>query len=186
MSTSVRLTVEQFDQLIDNGVFANHRKRERVELIDGKLRAMAPIGPRHENIVDLLNRWSFRNVPEQAVRVRIQHSIGLKALDSVPEPDIVWVRERDYSAGRPQPADVLLVIEVADSSLKYDRGEKCDLYAAAGIAEYWVIDVPDRAVHVYRQPEVGRYTECTAFHGSDSMSPLSFPHCRLNVASLFP
>ena len=117
------------------GLFDGENRR-RIELIHGELREMNPIGPTHEEVVDRLNRWSIKHLPEDRVRVRVQNSIGLPALQSAPEPDIAWVVERDYSRGRPTAADVLLVIEVAESSLKNDIGEKADLYAAAGIADY--------------------------------------------------
>src|SRR5438309_4413683 len=107
---------------------------------------MSPMGPLHEQAVDILTEWSITNVPRGIVWVRIQNSIGIPGLDSVPEPDICWVRRRDYSAGRPLAGDILLIIEVSDSSLAYDRGEKANLYAAALIADYWVVNIADRCV----------------------------------------
>jgi Uma2 family endonuclease len=186
MSTSVRLTVEQYDRMIACGVFANQPWRERVELIDGELREMSPIGPVHEDLVAILVTWSVKQVPEQSVCVRSQSSIGIPASGSAPEPDLVWVKAGRYDRHRPLPEDVLLVMEVSDSSLDYDRGEKCDVYAAAEIPEYWVVDIPNRAVHVYRQPEGGRYAACTTYRGRDTVSPLSYPKLTLAIARLFP
>lgn len=134
MSTVARLSVEEYDRIIATGVF-DHPVRRRVELVRGEIRDMNPIGPLHEDAVDLLAEWSFDSVPRMKVRVRVQNSIGLPELDTVPEPDLAWVRRRAYSRGRPTPRDVLLVIEVADTSLAYDTGEKADLYAAASIGD---------------------------------------------------
>src|SRR5882724_2509947 len=114
MSTATRITVADYDRMITDGHFATGPKRHRIELIDGELRPMSPIGPIHERLVDILNEWSLTNLPREAAWVRIQNSIGIPELDSAPEPDVCWVRRRDYSTGRPLPADVLLVIEVSD------------------------------------------------------------------------
>jgi Uma2 family endonuclease len=110
----------------------------------------------------------------------------LPALVSVPEPDITWVRYRRYAASRPKAVDVLLLIEVARSSLKFDLGEKALLYAKARIADYWVVDLPHRCVKVFRDPQRGRYRSVTAFEVGDEIQPLSFPKISLAVARLFP
>src|SRR5688572_24852343 len=123
MSTVAPLTIEQYDRMIARGVF-DGPNRKRIELIQGELRMMSPIGPSHEDAVDELMVWSVESVPLDQVRVRIQQSVGLPALASVPEPDVSWVRFRRYSKSRPDAADVLLLIEVARSSLKFDLGKK--------------------------------------------------------------
>ena len=147
---------------------------------------MNPIGSRHEVIVDRLTEWSFANLPKGKVRVRIQNSIGLPALESAPEPDLAWVARRDYSRGRPVAEDVLLVIEVADSSLGFDTGEKADLYAAAGIADYWVVDVAAQRIEVRREPVAGRYasvsTVCRRRRASAAVDAASQPASRVVLA----
>lgn len=185
MSTTTRLTIEQFDQMIADGVFEKGPNRDRVELIDGELRQMSPIGPSHEDIVDSLTAWSFSALPVKSARVRIQSSIGLPTLVSVPQPDVAWVHSRRYSRKRPSAEEVLLIIEVADSSLRYDRGEKAEMYAAAGIADYWVVDIPNQAVHVYRHPEAEGFASCETFRGADRISPLMIPDAALVVEMLF-
>src|SRR5438874_1207991 len=132
MSTIARISVEQYDRMVSAGVFdgPNH---QRIELIHGELREMHAIGPEHEEIVDFLSDWSFTNVPKRRIRVRVQQSIGIPELRSVPEPDIGWVEQRSYSSGRPLAANILLLFEVAVSSLEFDRGEKANLYAAARV-----------------------------------------------------
>ena len=180
MSTTARLSMDEYDDLVRRGVF----DRLRVEFIQGELREMSPIGPDHEEVVDLLNEWSVKNKPG-SVRIRIQNSIGLPELESAPEPDVVWVRQRSYRSGRPQPADVLLVVEVADSSVRYDTGEKADLYAEAGVGDYWVVNIPGRRLEVYRDPRGGKYQEVRYFTLSESVAPIAFPDLRLSVAMLF-
>jgi Uma2 family endonuclease len=146
---------------------------------------MSPIGPQHERIVDLLNEWSFENLPRRQVWIRIQQSVGIPGLDSVPEPDLAWVIRRHYEV-RPQPEDIQLIVEVADSSLEYDRGEKANLYAAAGIKDYWIVNVAAECVEVYREPEGGRYRKRETVQAPAEARPLSFPKLALPVSLLFP
>ena len=117
---------------------------------------MVPIGPPHEDVVDRLAAWSFRNVSAEQVRVRIQESIGIPSLGTAPEPDVVWVVQNDYSRQRPTAAAVLLLVEVAGSSLKYDTGEKAEIYAEAGIEDYWVVDLNGQVIEVHRTPDAAR------------------------------
>src|SRR6185312_6222346 len=102
------------------------------------------------------------------------------------QPDLAWVARRDYSPGHPEHPDVFLVIEVADSSVLYDCGEKADLYASARIADYWVVNIPDRSVEVFRQPGDGRYRNHEVFKAGDEIHPLAFPLVTLPVSLLFP
>lgn len=185
MSTTVRLSLAEYDRMIACGVF-DRRERLRLELIHGELRDMAPIGPDHEDILDLLLEWSMDEVPRQKIRVRVQNSIGFPPFDSAPEPDLVWVVKRSYRRGRPTAGDVLLVIEIADSSLRYDCGEKAALYAAAGIADYWVVNVPDRLIEVRRDPEQDGYRSIRAFRGEEEIQPLAVPGIVLRPTMLWP
>jgi Uma2 family endonuclease len=184
MSTIARLTLAQYDQMIRSGVFEQGPRR-RLEFIRGEIREMAPIGYRHEDVVDRLMYWSIDNTRRAKVRVRIQHSLGLPELESAPQPDIVWVNQRDYSRRRPTAADVLLVIEVADSSLDYDRGEKADLYAEAGIADCWVVNVPAQLIEVRRDPQGGRYRSTRTYAGNDELRPLCQADLVLRPATLW-
>jgi len=185
MSTIARLSLAEYDRMIQSGVF-DQDKRRRLEFIHGEIREMTPIGSLHEEVVDRLTEWSIRNLPEGVVRVRVQNSIGLPETESAPEPDLAWVVQRDYSQGRPGAADVLLVIEVAESSLAYDCGEKADLYAAAGIADYWVVNLPDRSVEVRRDPGTGRYRSLQTHTGDDEVRPLAVPEIGLRPSMLWP
>jgi Uma2 family endonuclease len=184
MSTIAHLTLAEYDRMIAAGVF-DQRQRRRLEFIHGEIREMNPIGSRHEEIVDRLTIWSTDNLPKRKVRVRIQNSIGLPAVESAPEPDVAWVVQRDYSGGRPVAEDLLLVIEVAESSLGVDTGEKADLYAAAGIGDYWVVDVAARRIEVRREPLSGRYQFVRTYSGDDDLRPLRMPEVSLRPASLW-
>jgi Uma2 family endonuclease len=185
MSTTTRITLDQFDEMIAQGHF-NARGRERLELIYGEIRPMSPIGPPHESLVDRLNEWSFRSLPEGAVWVRVQNSIGIPPLDSAPEPDLVWVRRKDYWNYRPLAEDVLLVIEVSSSSLDYDQSVKAGLYAAAAIREYWVVNVPARSIEVRCDPQGSTYRTLDILQSGQEARPLAFPDVTLAVARLFP
>ena len=153
------LSVEAFHRMGETGILG---PADRVELIDGEIFDMSPIGVLHAAIVDALLRHLSRSVAESAV-IRCQNPLRLDEF-SEPEPDVAILRPRAdcYTTAHPGPADVLLVIEVADSSLAYDLGTKVPLYARHGIPEVWVIDAATRQTRVFRQPvgggEVGRST----------------------------
>jgi Uma2 family endonuclease len=182
MSTAARLSVAQYDRMIEVGVF-DPRKADRIELIRGELRKMTPIGPDHEDAVDFLNEWSMASKPAE-VRVRIQNSVGFPELKSAPQPDLAWVTRR-FSARRPQASDVFLIVEVAQTSLADDRGEKARLYAKAGIRDYWIVNIPERCVEVFRDPLRGRYKNLCTYATGDEVRPLAFPEVTLSVSSLF-
>lgn len=185
MSTGTRITIEEYDRMIEAGAF-EPTEEHRVELIRGAIREMSPIHPPHEDALDRLVQWSFDVTPRGTVRVRVQFSVGLPELESVPQPDLTWVRQGSYRKRRPTSADVLLIAEVSDSSLRYDRGEKADIYAEAGIQDYWVVNVKAETVEVRRQPKDGHYQQLEVAHVGDEVSPLAFPQFKLRVADLFP
>src|SRR5438105_2710991 len=140
MSTRVRFSYRQYQEMIRLGLF-NPPEDHRVELIFGEIlpkygsEPMSPINPPHENAVDELTQWSFEATPPGSVRLRIQNSIGIPALRSQPEPDVAWMAPKRYYQSRPEPEDVLLLIEVSDTTLAKDRGVKSRLYARAGIRD---------------------------------------------------
>jgi Uma2 family endonuclease len=168
------------------GGFETGPRRQRIELVAGELRETSPIGPQHENAVVVLTKWSVKTAPEDRVSVRVQLSIEIPEQDCVPEPDIARVKERRDTRRRPDAAEVLLLIEVADSSLEYDRGEKANLYAAAGIRDYWIVNVAGECVEVYHQPEGGRYRQRETLSAADEARPLDFPMLALPIRLLFP
>lgn len=141
--------------------------------------------PAHANATDLLSAWSIRRLSNETVHVRNQHSIELRDQVSAPEPDVAWVALQNYRMHRPTAKDALLIIEVADASLEFDVGEKAGLYAKAGIADYWVVDLLNRSVEVLRDPQQGRYNSRRALHAADEIRPLAFPKLALPVSMLF-
>ena len=185
MSTAVKVSCDEFEAMIERGEFAVDDPR-RYELIDGEIVEMPPPNPPHEEATDKMAKWSFHNLPPEEVRVRVQGTIGLPEWESTPLPDVTWLRELDYSARRPGPPDVLLVIEVSDSSLGYDRGEKADLYAAAGLADYWIVNIQGRCVEVLRDPGPEGYATKLVFYGRDAIRPLAFPDLAFPVSVVFP
>ena len=182
MSMTAHISYDQYNLIVDSGAFEDRR----LELIHGEIREMSPIGPAHQDAIDILNKWSFRNLNVEEVRIRIQGSIGIPELDSCPEPDVVWVTEKEsYRREQPQPKDVLLLIEVADSSLSYDMGEKANLYAKAGIADYWVIDLEHERIEVFRDPTPEGYNDRQTFGADATVRPLQFPEVELATKTLF-
>jgi Uma2 family endonuclease len=184
MSTSVKVTVEQFDEMSERGEFDDDPRR--FELINGEVREMPAPNPPHEEADERLTRWSFQNLSEVGVRVRTQSSIGLPELDSVPVPDLIWLMNRDYSSRRPLASEVLLVIEVSDSTLSYDRNTKAKLYAAAGLADYWIVNIRGRCFEVLRDPGSSRYKSKTIFYPGEEIPPLALPNLAFPVSLIFP
>ena len=184
MSTIARLSLADYDRMIEAGVFDQGRRR-RVEFIAGEIREMTPVGPQHSEIVQRLAEWSIGTLRGEKIRAWVQDAIRLRTLESCPQPDIAWITRRDYSQGQPTDDDVLLVIEVAESSLAYDTGQKAELYAAAGIADYWVVEVAARAMEVHRDPLQGRYRSLRTYTGGDEVRPLILPDVSLQLSTLW-
>lgn len=186
MSTTARLTLDEYDRMIDRGVFERDR---RIELIYGELREMSPIGDPHRDAVNALtNDWfaaqstaDFRS----QVTVQIQTPIRLPAQASSPHPDMLWIAKRVSGTASPGPDEVFLVIEVADSSLDDDRGEKAQLYADAEIPDYWIVNLVNRCVEVYRDPKNGHFQSVTTHDPGERIRPLLFPDYPLDLGLLF-
>ena len=153
---------------------------ERIELLDGVIICMAPIGDNHEETTDWLTWLCVRAFGERAM-VRIQGSIRLNNM-SAPEPDVAILRRRRLGNARPYfPEDIFLVIEVANTSLRYDSGPKLARYAAAGIVEVWVVNLRDGTVTVYTGLSDSAYTSVRTYQPGESISPQAFPDVSLAV-----
>lgn len=181
MATLARLSIEDYNQIVETGVFDSRR----IEFMEGRICEMNPIGSKHESAVDQMTRWSYRSIDDISILVRVQHSLSLPLQESVPEPDLVWVRNGDYTQNRPTADDAILVVEVADTSLDYDLGEKASHYAAAGIRDYWVVDCQNRRVIVHRDPSELGYGSVKECSGGEAISPLSHPEVSLLPEVLF-
>ena len=175
--TRRRFTVEEYCAMADAGILAED---ERVELLDGEILVMPPIGPPHEDGTTRLGGDLIYRLHGRAW-VRVQNSIRLDE-HGLPEPDIAVVRLRDdYHRVRPTPDDVLLVIEIADISLHYDRELKLPRYAAAGIPEVWIANVPARQVEAFHDPVDGVYQSHRIVPADGQISPIAFPDVVLTV-----
>ena len=160
-------------------------KDDRVELIDGAIIVMPPVGDSHEASTDWLTRLFVPPLIGLAI-VRVQGSIRL-ADASAPQPDIAVLRERPLNEVGPYfPEDVHLVIEVADSSLEFDQGPKLARYAAAGIPEVWVANLRAREVAAYAEPSGSEYASVRTYRVGESMSPRAFPDVALAVGDFMP
>ena len=183
MSTDLKLTAAEYERMVAKGAF--DELRQKIELINGAIVSMNPAGPVHDDIIEFLTRWSTRNTDEKSVGVRVQSGLDLSEFDSRPEPDIAWVKAGRYVGGHPRAEDVLLLIEVSDSSLEFDLSTKAELYAKAAIPEYWIVDVSAKAVRVHRQPKHERYGEISTFRESDTLSPQILRDASLDLSALF-
>jgi Uma2 family endonuclease len=176
-----RLTVDDYHRLGDTGVL---HEDDRVELIEGKLVAMPPIGSRHMGTILRLERL-LASAAGEAVQFSAQNPVRLSN-ESEPQPDLVLLKRRadDYVESLPQPGDVLLLIEVADSSLRLDRAVKVPLYARHGIAEYWLIDLERRRVTVFSDPGEQGYGSEVEFDEGVVRAKL-VPEAAVRVEELF-
>jgi Uma2 family endonuclease len=176
--TRRRLTVDEYERMGKAGIL---HEDERVELIDGELIQMAAVGSKHagcvKSCIDI-----FRRYPADWFLLSVQDPIRLSDF-SEPQPDIALLRRRadNYAHSNPTAADVLLLIEVADSSVGYDRREKLPRYAAAGIPEVWLVSLPRRSVEVHWEPRDGRYQQVTVHRKGERLSMLAFPEIAVAV-----
>lgn len=169
--------------MIERGAF-DGLGGKNIELIHGALTTMSPQGPWHADAIDFLNRWSTTNLTELEARVRIQEPVTFLDSDSEPEPDIVWARPQRYRREHPNAEDILLLIEVAHSTLNECLGSRATLFAEAGVSEYWVVDLVHQSVHVLRKPSNGEYTQRQEVI-SGAISCVAFPHVQLPLGELF-
>jgi Uma2 family endonuclease len=183
-----RLTRKEYGRLIEIGLFAADSPDNRVELIDGRLIVAEPQNTPHATACELAGE-ALRAAFGAGWRVRMGLPLGMDP-DSEPEPDVAVIRgtPRDFVAEH--PASATLVVEVADTHLRFDRAIKGRLYAAAGVAEYWIVNLRDRVVEVYREPAHGprgaRYAARHVVIPGESLTPLAAPDARIAVAELLP
>ncbi|CAA9444409.1 COG1355, Predicted dioxygenase [uncultured Rubrobacteraceae bacterium] len=148
-----RFTVEEYHRMGEAGIL---REDERVELIEGEIVQMNPIGGRHIRCVNELNWLLGQQLRDRALRVSVQNPIRLNG-GLEPQPDLAVIRAGDYAGSLPGPGDALLVIEVSDTTLDYDRNVKLAFYARAGIGEAWIVDLPNEAIERHSDPSEDGY-----------------------------
>ena len=175
-------TVADFHRMGEAGILGED---ERLELIEGEIIEMTPIGSPHGGRVNQLNRLLTQAVGELAV-VAVQNPVVLSE-HSEPEPDLALLRPRAdfYTSSHPQASDVLLLIEVADSSLPTDRDIKVPLYARHGIPEVWIVAIGEHQVLRFALPDQGAYQVRETIDLSRPTSVPGLPHCTLDLAPLF-
>lgn len=165
-------SLEEYERMVELGAFS---KDDRIELIRGELTLMSPIGVRHIRVVTRLNRLLSGLMSSGRADVSVQNPLRLPP-NSEPEPDlVVLLPESQCANDMPSPADALLVIEVADSSLQVDRSVKLPLYAESGVREYWIVDLQSNTVEVYRNPSGGVYQTKTTHSSSETIYTEAFP-----------
>jgi Uma2 family endonuclease len=175
-------TVEEYHRMAEAGIIGAD---ERVELIEGEIVQMAPIGPRHVGCVINVNQLFITRLGGRAI-VSPQNPVVIPPR-SEPQPDLVLLRPRAISYSQELPAswDVLLAVEVADTTVRFDRLVKARLYARAGIAEFWLCLAADGVVEVYRGPSADGYADVTRHGPGQAVSPLAFPDVSFAVTDFF-
>lgn len=173
-----RFTVAEYYTMADVGIL---KENDRIELLDGDLIVMPPIGDWHAASVDRFTNSLPLLLQGRAI-VRVQNPMRLSD-SSEPQPDIMLLRWRDdfYVGGHPGPADVLLLIEVSDTSVDYDRSAKLSEYARAGIPEVWIATRRDNRIEAYTEPIEGEYSNARYAGPSESIAPQAFPEVVLEV-----
>jgi len=175
------LDVVDYHRMAEAGIFG---PEERVELIEGVIVTVPPIGSEHAGLVMHLTRLLVDAVGDRGI-VNVQNPVRLSR-HSEPEPDLALLRPRAdfYRTAHPTPADTLLAIEVSHPTLAYDRDVKAPLYARHGIAELWLFDVQAGCVTVYREPERGRYAHEVVHAPPDTLRPVLLPDVAIELAGL--
>lgn len=179
MKTLTKWTVEEYHDLIEKGIL-DHK---RVELLQGELIEMTPESPLHSYVMQSSNNYLKHLFSGRAV-LQEGHPITLSY--SEPEPDIAVVKlpSEQYRTRHPNAADILLLIEVSNSTLNYDLHDKKDVYEREGLEEYWVIDIPNQRLHVFKDLVDGKY-HSLIIHTDGIISPHAFPDVEVEVKKLF-
>ncbi|MBW4680372.1 MAG: Uma2 family endonuclease [Microcoleus vaginatus WJT46-NPBG5] len=173
-----QFTVEEYHRMAEAGILTED---ERVELIDGMIVQMLPISPRHaacvKRLIRLFSQWLGNNSI-----VSVHNPVELSD-QSEPQPDIALLQPRSdfYEAGHPQPKDIFLIVEVADTTVESDRQLKIPLYAGSGIFEIWLVNINEQLIEIYRQPTAAGYQNIQECRRGQSLSPQAFPEISLTV-----
>ena len=180
-----RWTRDEYYRAAEMGLFG---PEERLELLNGEILEKMTENAPHVTGLDLTLAQLVAAFAGQSCYVRVQHPIALPGAASDPEPDLAVVSgtPRAYQARHPQPQEILLLVEVSNTTLTFDRGPKAAAYAAAGIREYWVLNLSDRRLEVHQDPQNGTYQTVTPHDENQAVSPLAAPQAPVRVADLLP
>jgi Uma2 family endonuclease len=176
-----KLSVSDYYRMGDAGIL---HEDSRVELIEGELIDMSPIGSHHAGIVTRISHLLNKKISDQAI-VSVQNPVRLSDW-SEPQPDIMLLKPRSdyYYDSHPKPSDVLVLIEVADSSIDYDRKTKLPLYARSGIQEFWIIDLNAKRLERYTQPNDTGYGQCETLDKSATAVPAGLPDVAIDLGQI--
>ncbi len=176
-----RFTVTEFQRMVETGII---EEGSPYELLNGEIVHMASIGTKHASKVDRINSFLNRNIRD-AITVRVQNPIELGAF-SQPEPDIAILHWQDdfYESGHPTAQDIYLLIEVSDTTLNYDRTHKLPIYAESGIAEYWIVNLLDNQIEVYRNPSGQVYQSIETFTKGQTLTIELLPEVTIAVTDI--
>jgi Uma2 family endonuclease len=179
--TKHRFTVKEYYRMAETGVL---KPDARVELLNGEIIDMSPIGPLHGGVTNYLNQV-FSVASKGRWMTAVQNPLRLDD-HSEPQPDLALLRPSPdfYRKRHPQPEDVYLLVEVSDASLIIDREEKLPIHGRAGIAEVWIVNLVDLTVEVYHEPHFTGYTSKTILCAGDQARPRAFPDVTVDVAEL--
>ena len=174
-------TVEEYHRMGDAGILTVN---EHLELIEGEILKKVPITSRHAASVRRSSQ-KFTNVVHGRAIVSVQNPVALNDV-SEPEPDLAILKRRDdfYARSHPRPPDILLVIEIAETSVAYEREAKLPVYAGSGVQEVWLADIPAETVTAHTEPANGMYRTVRTYRHGDSMTPLHFPDLSIEVVSI--
>jgi len=173
----LRFTVDEYYKMIELGMLEDY---EKAEIIEGELIQKTPIGDRHAAIVNLLNKFFIKNVSDD-ILVSVQNPVRLSDYNE-PEPDLTLADLRKFDGKRhPRPVEVILIVEVSDSTVKYDRDKKLPLYAEVEIPEVWIVNLPNDLVEVHTKPSVGLYQFVKIFKRGEIVKSEALPELNLPV-----
>jgi Uma2 family endonuclease len=173
------LTVEEFEALAQT---EGWDEDTRVELLDGEVVWMSPINDPHAACVRRLTQLFSRQYPADLAQLSVQNPIRIEHYDE-PQPDVALLSSRSdfYASATPTPADILLLVEVADTTLRTDLGRKARIYASGGVAEYWVVDLNNRVLYVHRSPTRGTYAERQVLAPGERVGAGFAPHIEVAI-----
>lgn len=180
----IRWTRHQCDAIVDAGILHG-----RYELVDGEILTKMGQKPLHAAVIQLLTAWLAQGFGVQFVRIQLTIDVSESSpLYDEPEPDAAVTAQpaTAYISRHPGPADLLLLVEVADSTVRFDLSKKAALYARAGIQDYWVLDLPGRVVYVHRQPAEEGFAEIVVYSANERIAPLARPEAAVMVSDLLP
>ncbi len=176
----LRFSVDEYYKMIELGMLKDY---EKAEIIEGELIQKMTIGDKHASVVDYLTRFFVKNVSDD-VLVRVQNPLRVTDYNE-PEPDFVLADLTKYDGKRhPRPAEVLFVVEVSDSTLKYDRDVKLPLYAEAEIAEVWIVNLPSEIVEVHTKPTFGLYQLVKIYNRGETVKSEAIPDLEIEVEKI--